>query len=454
MDSILNRRLFLKLGGMSLALTVADSALARRLAAGDRRLEDLPQRARRPSDQLSTPTLVTIFLRGGADGLNITPPTEASEYSLYRSYRPGIGVQLTDMQTAGTVLTDISGSEVGWGLNPRMSSLVPVWEAGGLAILPDVHYDNASRSHFDSQQFYENGTPWRKFTADGWANRYLSSSSGDPLLRAIAFDTITPFSMEGDYPTLTFSGLGQLNVSGNSGRDQRFLDTQEAAYPTVLDGPQIYDRQVAQAGSDLVAAIRAIRATTLPTPDPAIDAIYPSTANGGVNNRHGYFGDRLRDLASLIKSNAFNIEIAEVDLFSWDTHNGQLTAANNHPDLCEALARGLRAFHDDLGPYMENVVVMVMTEFGRTSRENGSAGTDHGSATSFFVMGPPTKVLGRRIVHGPSGFAGLADLRDNRDLRHSTDYRSIIAEVLDRHMGNSSPDLFPDFQPIPAGVMA
>jgi uncharacterized protein (DUF1501 family) len=456
MDRFLNRRLFLKLGGLSVALSVTDPALARRLATGERRVEDLPGRARRPSDQRSTPTLVTIFLRGGADGLNIVPPTESGEHATYRGFRPGLSVALASMQSAGTVLTDGSGVEVGWGLNPRMDSLLPVWQAGSLAILPDVHYDNGSRSHFDSQQFYENGTPWNKFTPEGWANRYLTVTDGDPLLRAIAFDTITPFAMSGSYPTLTFSGLGSLNVSLNTGRDQRFLDTQEAAYPTLLDGPAVHDREVAQAGSDLVAAIRAIRATTLPTPDPAVDALYPSTANGGVGpqGRHGYFGDRMRDLASLIKSNAFSIEIAEVDLFSWDTHDAQLTAANNHPDLCEALARGLRAFHDDLGDFMENVVVLVMSEFGRTARENGSGGTDHGSATTFFVMGPPTKVLGRRIVHGAAGYRGLSDLRDNRDLKHSTDYRSVIAEVLDRHMGASSPGLFPGFTPAPAGVMA
>lgn len=454
MDRFLNRRLFLKLGGMSLALGVADPALARRLGT-ERRLPDHALgRGPRPRDQRSTPTLVTIFLRGGADGLNMLPPSESTQHDLYRGYRPTLGVDLAEMQAAGTLLTDSGLASVGWGLHPRMTSLMPVWDQGALAIFPDVHYDYGSRSHFDSQQFYDNGTPWKKFTPDGWANRHLSTSEGgSPLLRAVAFDSQTPFPLQGPYPALTFSNLSDLSVSGSVNRNERFLATQEEAYPTILTGPAINDREVAQAGADLVAAIRAIEALDLPAPSDTAAPIYPSNANGGVEGRHGYFGDRLIDLAKLIKSNAFNIEIAEIDLYGWDTHNLQITNLNNHPDLCEALARGMRAFYEDLGDYLENVVVVVMSEFGRTTRENGSAGTDHGSATAFFVMGHPSRVAGRAIYHGSAGFRGLDDLRDNRDLHHSTDFRSILSEVISRHLGNDSPEVFPDFTPEPIGVI-
>lgn len=452
MDRFLNRRLFLKLGGLSLALGVADTSLARRLADGRVHPGDLRRRPR-ANDQRATPLLVTVFLRGGADGLNLLPPT-GSERSVYDSYRPGIGVPMGDIDGAGTRLIDGSAVDSGWALNPRMTALMPSWEEGALAILPDVHYDEGSRSHFDSQQFYENGTPWQKFTPSGWMNRHLQTTTGDPLLRAIAFDGITPFTMQGEYPTLTFAGLDGLSVSGNEGRNERFLQTQEQAYPTKLTGPEVYDPEVGQAGADLIAAVRAIGATDLPPTDPAAESIY-ALDGVGANNRHGYFSQRLRDLAQLVKSNAFQIEMAQVDLSGWDTHNLQLMATNNHPDLCEALARGLAGFRTDLGDFMENVVVVVMSEFGRTARENGSAGTDHGSATPMLVMGDPTKLLaGRRILHGPAGFAGLEpeNLRQDRDLVHSTDYRSVLAEIVRQHMGNDDPSVFPDFEPTPVGL--
>lgn len=463
MDKFLNRRLFLQLSGMSLALTVADHAAARTLASAGRRRVPGPQQDPRalPLDQLTTPTLVTVFLRGGADGLNIAVPTEAGEHATYLSYRPTIAVQMSAMSSAGTLLTDGSGAAQDFGLHPMAGSLRDLWNSGHLAILPDVHYDNGSRSHFDSQQFYENGTPFKKFTPDGWANRHLRTSpAGAPLLRAIAFDYQTPFAMAGSYPTLTFAGLGDLKVSPwDARRNANFLNTQETVYPLTESGQRIYDPEVAVAGRDLVAAIRAIEAQEpLPQPDLAIDYVgqrpdgsYNDLVTAPRNRGYDYFGDRLKDLAKLIKTNAFTIELAEVDLGGWDTHNIQ---ANEQPPIIETLARNLKAFVDDLGDaHMRNVVILVYSEFGRTARENGNTGTDHGNATLALVVAHPSKLNGRRIVHGSSGYAGLTDLREDRDLKHSVDYRSLIFEAVSRHLGNSSPEIFPDYAPVPVGVL-
>jgi uncharacterized protein (DUF1501 family) len=454
MDRLLNRRVFLQLSGMSLALTLADSAAARALT--HERRTRLPQTGPGPSpmplDQLATPLLVTVFLRGGADGLNIAVPTEAGEHATYLSYRPTIGVTMPQMSAAGTLLTDASGTAQDFGLHPMAASFASLWNSGHLALLPDVHYDNGSRSHFDSMQFFENGTPYKKFTPDGWANRHLQTSgSGNPLLRAIAFDGSTPFSMVGSYPSLTFSSLSDLSVSGNSTRNDNFLNTQEQVYPLSAGGARVYDAEVSRAGSDLVAAIRAIQAQQpLPTAAPGID--YTSATNplaSAPGNRNlDYFGARLQDLAKLIKSNAFTIEMAEVDLYGWDTHNIQ---ANEQPPIIETLARNLKAFVDDLGDsFMRNVVIVGYSEFGRTARENGNAGTDHGSATLAFVIAHPSKVNGRRIF---TSWYGLDDLRDDRDLKFSTDYRSLVFEAISRHLGNSSPEIFPGFAPTPVGVL-
>ena len=454
MDRFLDRRLFLKLSGMSLALTVTGQgvALAREVASARRRTGHLPNPGpgTSPRAQTDVPTLVTIFLRGGADGMNIVVPTDVGDHATYMTYRPTIGVTTAAMSAAGTLLTDAAGADVKFGLNPRATALRDLWQQGYLGVLPDVGYDNASRSHFDSQQFYENGTPFQKFTPDGWANRHLATGvTGDPLLRAIAFDYQTPYAMVGDYPTLTFADLSNLAVSGNTQRNDRFLATQEVAYPMLANGPRAYDGAVAQAGSDLVRAIRSIQALEpLPATNPAAD--YPDMVSG--SNRFAYFGTRLKDLAKLIKTNAFEVQIAEVDLGGWDTHQNQLTSGTNHPDLVEALSRGIKGFVDDLGDtYMRNVVILVYSEFGRTARENGSIGTDHGNATMAFAVGHPSRVNGRRIFHGPTGWHGLTDLRDGRDLKHSTDYRSLIGEAVSRHLGNTSPDIFPGFTPDPVG---
>jgi uncharacterized protein (DUF1501 family) len=157
----------------------------------------------------------------------------------------------------------------------------------------------------------------------------------------------------------------------------------------------------------------------------------------------------MRDLASLVKSNAFAIEMAEVDLYGWDTHQNQDPA---HPDLTYVLSRGIADFVADLGDtFMRNVVIFVISEFGRTCRQNGTAGTDHGSASLCYVVGHPSKVLGRGVY---TNWAGLSNLRDGRDLRHSHDFRAVLSEILERHMGGLPPEVFPGYTPTPIGFMA
>jgi len=453
----MNRRNFLQLGGMSLALSMASGAQAARRWDGPRgrgRLDPRPgTRA-----QTDTPTVVLVFERGGADGLNQVIPLESGENAIYQSYRPTIGVDTADIDTVGTRLLGSMGEDLGWGLHPQMSALMPQWEAGQLAILPDVHYDAASRSHFDGQNFYENGVPFDKFLPTGWMNRHLSTSPGDNQLRAIAFETITPEVLRGGYPSLAFSDLSSLRVSGNDTRNQEFLDAMAASYANheLLDR-KFYDQTVGGTGRALIEAIRAIEQAEadglLPPVDPAAEAIYPNASEPG-QGQYNYFGVRMRDLARLIKSNQFEIELAVVNLHSWDSHRDQDGAYHAHPNLSEALARGLSGFVTDLGDeFMQNVIIVVMSEFGRTSRENGSAGTDHGSAMASYVLGHPSKINGRQVIHGAAGWAGLADLRNNRDLKHSTDYRDLLAEIVRRHLGNDDEGIFPGHTETPAGVL-
>ncbi|MEM7247510.1 MAG: DUF1501 domain-containing protein [Acidobacteriota bacterium] len=462
-DRFLNRRAFLQLGGMSLAMTLADSSVARdRFNAG--RGERTPGRrflGDTPTEQLDTPTLVLIFLRGGADGLNQTIPTNSEDFLQYNMFRPNLSPYATqmDVDMAGGRLLDGMGADTGWAVHPQMvEHFMPLWEQGAMAFSPDVHYDAASRSHFDGQQFYENGTPGEKFTPNGWMNRHLESngSSAEAAeLRGIALNSVTPLTMRGDFPTLSFSTLGNLSVTGNDTRNEAYLTSQELAFGQVATGPKFYDGPVGYTGGALIDALRAIREAEdtgiLPDPDPAAEAIYPYATNNG-------FAVRLRDTARLIKSNAFNIEIAQVELGGWDTHRDQDTIGNNHPLLSWTLMAGLRAFYEDLGAtYGRNVVTVAITEFGRTSRENGSIGTDHGSAMTSFVVGRPETINGRRVFHGSrgvGGWHGLNDLRNNRDLKYSVDYRDLLMDVIGNHLGNESSEIFPGFSHDPLGIIA
>ena len=454
----MNRRNFLQLGGMSLALGMASGAQAARRWGGPQRRGRLDPRPGTRA-QTDTPTLVFVFERGGCDGLNQTIPLESGEYGLYQSYRPTIGVDVADIDTVGTRLYGPMGEDLQWGLNPRMAAFMPLFEAGRLAVLPDVHYDAASRSHFDGQTFYEKGVPFEKFLPTGWMNRHLMTQEGDDNLRAIAFETVTPEALRGPYPSLAFSDLSQLSVSGDATRNTEYLDAQLAAYTAHEAAARKYwDPTVGGTGRALIEAIRAIEeaeaAGLLPAPDPAAQALYDEV-QGIDNGQYNYFGVRMRDLARLIKSNQFSVELAVVNLHSWDTHRDQTSAYHNHPNLSNALASGLAGFVTDLGDeFLQNVIVVVMTEFGRTSRENGSTGTDHGSAMSTYVLGHESKINGRRVIHGPAGWYGLGDLRDNRDLKHSTDYRDVLAEIVRGHLGNDSPDIFPGFDENPVGILA
>lgn len=454
----MNRRNFLQLGGLSLALSMAPGAKAARRWSGPQRRDRLDPRPGTRA-QTDTPTLVFVFERGGADGLNQVIPLESGEHATYRSYRPTIGVDVADIDSAGTRLYGPMGEDLRWGLNPRMAALMPLWESGRLAVLPDVHYDGGSRSHFDGQTFYEKGVPFEKFLPTGWMNRHLQTQPGDDNLRAIAFETITPEALRGPYPSLAFSDLSQLRVSGDDTRNSEYLDAQAAAYAAhEVAARKLWDFPVGGTGRALIEAIRAIEeaeaAGLIPAPDPAAEALYPNATEPG-DGRYNYFGVRMRDLARLIKSNQFSIEMAVVNLHSWDTHRDQDNANHAHPNLSEALARGLSGFVTDLGDeFLQNVVVVVMTEFGRTSRENGSTGTDHGSAMATYVLGHPSRISGRRVIHGPAGWYGLEDLRDNRDLKHSADYRDVLAEIVRGHLGNDSPDIFPGFDESPLGILA
>jgi len=421
-----DRRSFLKLGGLTLILSAINPKFID--ASGDPRLE------RYRGLQATNKTLIHIWLRGGQDGLNVTVPTETGEYALYQSYRSTLAIPMANL-TPQALTPDFA-------LHPSMrTGLYDLFGRGMVAVLPTVGYEDSSRSHFDGQKFIEVGVPFNKTSPDGWLNRWLATAPaanpGDAL-RAVSFTNGIPFQLVGPSPVMSFTSLSNLRVSTNPTRDDKYLTIQQDVHAN--PGTRTYDPEIADAGQGLVAAIQAINAITMP---PAT-VTYPT----------GSFGSSMMQLAQLIRSGAFSIEVANVELNNWDTHTAQGGVAGTFPGLLQQLSDGIRAFVDDLNntspTLMDNTLIMTVSEFGRTARENGNGGTDHGNAWTSFVVG---NNVNPGVHLGPAGWPGLSNLRDNRDLEFTIDFRDMYSEVLSRHMGYLDPAVFPNHTATPIGFL-
>ena len=346
--------------------------------------------------------LVVVFQRGAVDGLNmVVPYREPTYYSM----RSSIALQPKD-------LVDLDGS---FGLHPAMASLKPFWDARELAIVHACGSPDPTRSHFDAQDYMESGTPGVKATPDGWLNRALAASAAPPsAFRAIAMEASMPRTLGGKYPAIAIDNVQDFGV-----RDPAFRPafSQTAAVP---DG---FAAMYADSGNTLLhgtgnetfEAIRMLRAARPEQYQPANGALYPRSP----------FGNNMRGIAQLMKSN-LGLEVAFAEMGGWDTHqnqgglNGQLAAR------LRDWSEGLSAFRRDLGHEGSDVVLVTMSEFGRTVHENGTGGTDHGHANVMLVMGAP--VAGGK-VYGKWPGLRLDELNDNRDLKVTTDFRQVLYEA-------------------------
>ncbi|MEO5509764.1 MAG: DUF1501 domain-containing protein [Longimicrobiales bacterium] len=385
-------------------------------------------------------TLICIFQRGAVDGLSMVVPFgEKAYYGSRRSIavpQPG--------RTGGAI--DLDGF---FGLHPSLAPLRDLYGRKELAVIHAVGSPDATRSHFDAQDYMESGTPGAKATRDGWLNRALSHTDCDcgrtladknahaadhavgqltvggvAALRGIAMGTELPRSLRGEHPALAISDLQKFGISG--GRDSGLQDTFQRLYHT--DG----NDAVEGAAGDAFEAIRILKAANPLQYNPASGVSYPASD----------FGRSLRQIAQLIKSGV-GVEVAFADLGGWDTHQAQGGAQGQLARRLDDLARGVRALYDDLGDRMEDVVLITMSEFGRTVRENGSGGTDHGHANCMMVMGGG--VHGGRILGDWPGLE-REQLYEGRDLALTTDFRDVFAEVTSRHLGTTQLDkVFPGY---------
>ncbi|AWB66021.1 hypothetical protein C2869_06020 [Saccharobesus litoralis] len=359
-------------------------------------------------------TLVVVFQRGGCDGLNEVVPYGDSHYY---DLRPTIGIAPPDDSNPEAAL-DLNGY---FGLHPAMAEMMPLWQNNHLAVMPAVHYPNGSRSHFTGQHYIESGQSVRE--SDGWLNRHIQSQMFDVPFRAVSFGNDLAQSLRGAESVSALTNLNAFSLGINSEEQSLLLSNLLQVYQQPakqLTNHQLLNRfgRKMLGDLDIIAQVRDAGYT------PAQNANYPS--NG--------FANQLRETAQLIKAGV-GLELATVSIGGWDTHanQGGGTTTGRQGRSLKTFADGLAAFYRDIQSHLDDVVVLTMTEFGRTSRENGSFGTDHGYASAWFAFGGG-------IQGGIYGdWPGLAadQLHNGRYLAMATDYRDIYAEILSNHLTNA-----------------
>jgi uncharacterized protein (DUF1501 family) len=364
--------------------------------------------------------LVAIFQRGAADGLNIVVPHGEQRYY---DLRPSISVPRPNLAEQADSAIDLDGF---FGLHPSLAPLKPLWDRQQLAIVHAAGSPDPTRSHFDAQDYMESGTPGFKATTDGWLNRALPAATGKVSpVRAISLGPVLARSLKGNNSAVAVENLNNFTV-----RDAAASKVLESMYGSTQD------RILGGTGRetfDAVALLQSIQKT-------------PYQPSAGANYPKGKFGDSLRQIAQLIKADV-GVEVAFADLGGWDHHLNEVGPKASVGQLASRLGEfgsSLAAFYEDLGDRMEDVVVVTMSEFGRTAKENGNRGTDHGHANAMFVMGGPVK--GGKVYGKWPGLA-QEQLYEERDLALTTDFRDILSEAVCMHLGNTSlKPVFPNYE--------
>ena len=361
--------------------------------------------------------LIAVFQRGAVDGLNVlVPHGEAAYYEL----RPTIAIPRPNGTAQAAIDLDAH-----FGLHPALRSLKPLWDKKQLAIIEAVGSPDPTRSHFDAQDYMESGTPGVKATYDGWLNRALIREPHPSPVRAISASPDLPRTLRGKNQAVAISNVNDFQV-----KDARLAATFESMYGTTAD--QILNGT----GRETFDAIKIMQSIRKSPNSAANDPAYPA----------GRLGQSLRQIAQVIKANV-GLEVAFTDVGGWDTHVNEVGAQPHLGQLANLLrdfADALAAFSQDMGDRMADITIVTMSEFGRTVKENGDRGTDHGHANFMFVLGG--------AVHGGKVYGdwpGLAreQLYEGRDLSVTTDFRTVLSELVTKQMGNREiATVFPGFE--------
>ena len=404
-----SRRYFLKQGGIAMVGLSAMPAFLQRAVAAS------------PANT-GKKQFVVLFQRGAADGLNIVVPFAEPNY--YR-LRPTIAIPQPRRGSADAAI-DLDGF---FGLHPSLAPIEPLFHKNQLAIVHAAGSPDPTRSHFDAQDFMESGTPGVKATEDGWLNRAMQivpEENASPF-RAVAMGSNLPRMLHGSASAIALPDLKQFKVvPQTAGSGAAVEGGFEAMYA------QTVDHALRGTGTETFEAINMLRKVDPSKYAPENGAQYPTSR----------LGQNLQQIGQLLKAN-IGVEVLFVDCGGWDNHVNEGGVQGQLSNLLKDLGQGLAAFHQDMGDRMQDVVVVTMSEFGRTAKENGNRGTDHGHANCMLVTGGP--VTGGRVY---GNWPGLADhqLNEGRDLALTTDFRSVLGEVLAKHIGVTDlKTVFPGF---------
>jgi uncharacterized protein (DUF1501 family) len=368
-------------------------------------------------------TVVVLSLRGGFDGLSAVVPAFDPGYA---AARPSTGVP-------ANVLVPLDGR---FGLHPALAPLAPLWRSGQLAAVHAVGQSAPTRSHFAAMDELERAAPGTSLRT-GWLDRTLGvTGAGGPFAGTQVGQTMASPGFLGPYPEMTLDSVDgfSLQAAWNAAEESRWLTAMtamQADAPPLVAGP-------ARTALSALTTADTLRAT-------------PYVPAGGTQYPEGDLGAALRDVARLVKAGV-GLRVAAVDSGDWDMHVGLGRFDDQYGWMrrkLDELGRALAAFTADLGPAMSGVTVVTLSEFGRRVAENGSGGVDHGHGNAVLLLGGG--VVGGQ-VYGRWPGLDAASLVDG-DLAGTTDYRTVLAEVLEKRCGLTTGTVFPGLDAARLGAL-
>ncbi len=375
--------------------------------------------------------LIVIMLRGAVDGLNVVAPIGDRNYTRLRPT-----IHLGQPGSDGGAI-NLDGY---FGLNPALSDLQTLWNEKKLAFIHSSGSPDSTRSHFDAQDYMETATPGRKSTQDGWMNRLLANLPGQQYpTRSLAIGPVMPRILSGPAVATTLA-------AGAAGTRATLLDNPAIgnAFDKMYEGKAGYAKQYQEAKvahKDIMSA--SVDKAGSMDKNGSMDKTEMNASNGAPLP-NGFPGDASR-LATLMKNDP-KIQMAFIALGGWDTHVNQGSAKGKLTNLLAPLGQGLAVLSKQLGGLFDDTTIVVMSEFGRTARENGTGGTDHGHGNVMWVLGG--RVDGGRVHGRWSGIDG-SGLYEGRDLAVTTDFRTVLAHISEQHLGLRDTQLASVFPAMP-----
>ena len=356
--------------------------------------------------------LLCIFQRGAMDGLMAVSPF-ADQY--LKAARPNLFINN---------FIDLDGK---FGLHPGFNAFEDLFKEKRLAIVHGMGSPNTTRSHFDAQDYMESGTPFNKGTDSGWLNRAVGLLGHDASpYRAVSLTASMPRSFYGSNPTLAIRDLRDFSVNGSRGNINIAAKSFEELYDETSSA------LLKNTGKESFDAMKLLQKTNLADYTPANGAVYPTTS----------LGNSLKQIAQLIKMDV-GLEIGFAEHGGWDMHFNQGADNGMFARNANDLSKSIVAFWTDLGQWQNDITILTMTEFGRTVKQNGTGGTDHGRASCSFIIG--NDVNGGK-VYGDVKELAIENLEDGRDLPVTTDFRSVFSDVAGAHLIlNNDKILFPEW---------